>query len=289
MQCLGEALSGPLISSLQAAGVISSSQPRGQARVDNYPPGTTHNPPLMQAGPVQYPLYVGGQYPGFGYPPLSVHHYPPTRGELSHPPHYHGGRSVPSGGLLDTDTQSPLRDKGYSYEPEDSLGLHPERDEDLDQPKGEEISDELSSFLKESVAKPATNVQKKKLVEKYPIPKVKELIPPKMDMPMRLLVPKEVTTHDQWLLKMQATSYASAGPLISLLESIAEEGELDTAQISEMLPYPSWETAMLASLRREGAKFFWESIPNLATWPTRTLNPQRFSSEKEQLIASKRE
>ena len=189
----------------------------------------------MQAGPVQYPPYAGGQYPGFGYPQLSVHHYPPTRGELSHPPHHHGG---PSGDLLDTarsDTQSPLQDEGCSYEPEDSLSLHPERDEDLNQPKGGEVSDELASFLKESVAKPATNVQKKKLVEIYPLPKVKELIPPKMDMPMRLLVPKEVTTHDQWLLKIQTTSYKAAGPLISLLESIEEEGELDTAQISEML------------------------------------------------------
>jgi len=153
-------------------------------------------------------------------------------------PHFQMGRSAPSSDVSDTaqsDSQPSLRDDGSSLDPDDPLSLHPERDDDLDQPFGGEVNEELASFLKESVAKPATNIQKKRLVGKYPLPK--ELTPPKMDMPMRLLVPREVTMHDQWLVKMQATSYEAAGPLISLLNGIEGEEELDKTQVSELLKH----------------------------------------------------
>ena len=118
---------------------------------------------------------------------------------------------------------------------EDEVSLHPEWDEDFDPPQGGEVSNELASFLKESVLKPATNTLRKQWTEKHPIPRVQELIPPKMDMPMRLLVSKEVSSHDQWLKKMQTTAYEAAGPLIHLLSDLEEGKEMETDEVKEAL------------------------------------------------------
>ena len=57
------------------------------------------------------------------------------------------------------------------------------------------------------MAKPASNAQRKKWLEKYPLPGVTEFSSPKLDMTMRLLVSKEVSAHYQWLKKVQAISY----------------------------------------------------------------------------------
>ena len=226
MKCLGEALSGPLISSLQAAGAIpSSSQPRG---LGGYQSGTALFQPSAQAGPTQF-----FQHPGFGgYPPYPQP-FPP--GEIF--PQHQARRSALLGECSDADTLSlPDNRRANSLESDDQVSLHPGWDEDLDPPQSGEVSDELASFLKDSVLKPATNTQKKQWIDKCPIPKVQELRPPRMDMPMRLLVSKEISSHDQWLKKMQTTAYEAAGPLIHLLSNLEEEEEeMDTDKVKETL------------------------------------------------------
>ena len=51
---------------------------------------------------------------------------------------------------------------------------------------------------------PLTNQQRKKALEKYQLPNISELRPPKLDMTMKLLVGKSVGSHDSWWQKMQA-------------------------------------------------------------------------------------
>ena len=95
-----------------------------------------------------------------------------------------------------------------------------------------EVSDEVVSFLKDSVLKLATNAQKQ-WIDKRPIPKIQELRPRRIDMPMRLLVSKKISSHNQWLKKMQ-TTYEAAGPLIHLSNLEVKE-EMDTDQVKETL------------------------------------------------------
>lgn len=116
---------------------------------------------------------------------------------------------------------------------DDQVSIHPEYDEEIDSLQGGEVSEELASFLKESVKKPASNAQKQ--TDKHPLPKVQELLPPKLDMPMRLLVSKEISSHDLWLKKMQAMTYEAAGPLIHLLKSLEEDDELDIDMVKDTL------------------------------------------------------
>ena len=144
---------------------------------------------------------------------------PPTQGGFLHPPHFQSGRSAHSDTACSDAQSSRVEDEySYSYDLDDSFS------DDLDPPNGEEVREQLASFLKESVAKPTTNVARKKMVEKL-------RSRTKMDMPMQLLVPKEDTTHEQWLSKMQNTAYESAGPLIAILKGLEEDRELDNSEI----------------------------------------------------------
>ena len=51
-----------------------------------------------------------------------------------------------------------------------------------------------------------------------------------MDMPMRLLVSKEISSHDLWLKKKLSMAYEVAGPLIHLLTYLEEEEEIDAVK-----------------------------------------------------------
>ena len=222
MQRLGDALSGPLISSLQAAGALpSSSQPRG---LGGFPACRAYPQPPTQAGPAQFFPHPGfSQYDGYSAYPQFI---PPMRNT-----HSHDYRR--SALLSDSDTLSQSEEG--SLDPDDQLRVHPDWDEDIDLPLRGTVSEDIASFLKETVSKPATNAQRKEWIEKHSLPKVPELAPPKMDMTMRLLVSKDISSHDQWLKKMQTTTYEAAGPLIHLLSSLEGEEEMDTDRVKEAL------------------------------------------------------
>ena len=85
---------------------------------------------------------------------------------------------------------SSLNDQGPidSEVLDDQVSIHPEYDEEIDSIQGREVSEELASFLKESVKRPASNAQNKQWTDKHPLPEVQELLPTKLDIPMRLLV-----------------------------------------------------------------------------------------------------
>ncbi len=102
----------------------------------------------------------------------------------------------------------------------DTLSLHPDWDIELEPGQGS-IDEGLKSFVKQCVQSPLTNQQRKKALEKYPLPNVSELRPPKLDMTMKLLVGKSVSSHDGWLQKMQALCLDAYAPLLNLLNAQA--------------------------------------------------------------------
>lgn len=180
MKSLGEALSGPIITSLQSAGLIPSSQPRGHVGHWALPIVTRPHRQVLRSTL----LWVSVLYT------YTDEFIPQT--------YFQSGRSAHPD-ITHSDTQSSRDEDECYYEGDDSFSIHPERDDNLDPTGGEE---KLACFLRESVAHAA----RKKLVEKHPLSKLQELRPLKMDMPMCLLVPKEVVIHDQWLSKMQITA-----------------------------------------------------------------------------------
>ena len=68
---------------------------------------------------------------------------------------------------------------------------------------------------------PLTNQQRKKALDKYPLPNIPDLRPPKLDMTMKLLVGKSICAHDSWLQKMQALCLDAYAPLLNLLNEQA--------------------------------------------------------------------
>jgi len=50
------------------------------------------------------------------------------------------------------------------------------------------VDDQLEAILKQCVGSSLTNQQVKKALEKYPLPAMGELRPPKLDMTLKLLV-----------------------------------------------------------------------------------------------------
>jgi len=83
------------------------------------------------------------------------------------------------------------------------MSLHPDWDIDLE-PSQSLVDDQLEAFLKQCVESPLTDQQRKKALEKYPLPAIAELRPPNPDMTLKLLVSKPVTTHDGWLQKLHS-------------------------------------------------------------------------------------
>ena len=104
----------------------------------------------------------------------------------------------------------------------DSLSLHPDPDRDLEIRSGT-VSDKVKTLVQESVKAPLSNQQRKRALESFPLPKVEELRPPRLDTTLKLLIPKSTTSHDTWLQKMQALSVDAYAPIIVLLNE-QEEG-----------------------------------------------------------------
>ena len=77
---------------------------------------------------------------------------------------------------------------------------------------------EVMKLLAESLAKPLSNKARVSLAKHFPTPS--SLRPSRLDTPMRLLVSKQVVSHDRFLQKLQALSTDGAGPLVSLLNRI---------------------------------------------------------------------
>ena len=75
------------------------------------------------------------------------------------------------------------------------MALHPDWDIDLGPGQGL-VSDQLKAFRKQCEESPLTNQQRKKALEKYPLPAIAELRPPKLDMTVKILVSKPVSAHD---------------------------------------------------------------------------------------------
>ena len=66
-------------------------------------------------------------------------------------------------------------------EGEDTLSLYPDWDIDLELGEGV-VDDQVKAFTQQCVGSPLTNQQRKKALEKYPLPSVPGFKPPKLDM-----------------------------------------------------------------------------------------------------------
>ena len=180
--------------------------------------------PPTQTGPAQFFYFLEFLgHDGYSVLPQLV---PPLRDV-----HSHGYQR--SALLYDTDTLSQSEEGSLDHD--NQLRIHLDWDEDIDPPLKGAVSEDIASFLKETVKKSSTNTWRKQWVEKCSLPKVQEVIHPKMDMPMRLLVSKEICPHDQWLKKLQTTAYETAGPLIHLLSCLEGEEEIDTDGVKDTL------------------------------------------------------
>jgi len=96
------------------------------------------------------------------------------------------------------------------------------------------VSEELTSFLQQCVRKPLSNQQRKKSLEKYPLPDTEELRPPKLDMTLKLLISKATGSHDGWLQKIQALCLDAYAPIIAILEE-QEHNEVTTEELQSAL------------------------------------------------------
>ena len=63
---------------------------------------------------------------------------------------------------------------------DETLQLHSPVDDDLEQNLQGEVEDSVASFIKHCVSTPATNQDQRKWVDKFPLPKMEEVIPPKL-------------------------------------------------------------------------------------------------------------
>ena len=72
------------------------------------------------------------------------------------------------------------------------MSLCPDWDIDLGPGQGL-VNDQLEAFLEGSSL---TNQQRRKALEKYPLPAIAELRPPKLDMTLKIHVSKPVSAHD---------------------------------------------------------------------------------------------
>ena len=99
------------------------------------------------------------------------------------------------------------------------------------------IDEGLKSFIKQCVQSLLTNQQRKKALEKYPLPNVSELRPPKLDMTMKLLVGKSVSSHDGWLQEMQALCLDAYAPLLNLLNEQASGTQPSVEDTSSAVKY----------------------------------------------------
>ena len=75
------------------------------------------------------------------------------------------------------------------------MSLHPDWDIGLG-PGQCLVNDQTEAFLKQCVGSPLTNQQRKKALEKYPLPAIAELRPPKLDMTLKILMSKPASAHD---------------------------------------------------------------------------------------------
>ena len=272
MSTLGSALAGPIMESLRAAGVIAAP---GQPRMHQVA-GSVQQPPWPSYAPehagfqtrapcsshLQIPMY--DSLPMCGYtaqppPPRPTHpNVGPTPPSDPMPQQQMGPGPSDSGpsqpGSSRQSCSSVMEDE--EEEEGEDLQLHPGWDDELEQAGEGEVDDTIATFVRECVAKPASNQQRKKWIDAYPLPKLQEISLPQMDMTLRLLVSKEVLSHDLWLKKLQALSMDAAGPLIHLLQQQVEGPHADpevTTAVKQALSLMGNFFARLTKERRRKA------------------------------------
>ena len=245
MSSLGTALAGPIVASLQAVGVVPQhpGQPRGwtpqQGPQGNSPfymgPHTTR-----QGGSVSTPaLYGNGPHPFWQpdptrawFPPNSLSgNWGPTGHQHVHTPPPMFSHEEPSG---PSRPLSQEQEEEEDMEREAPLELHPAFDEELEQNLQGRVEDSVSSFVKQCVSEPASNQERRKWAERYPLPKMEDVVPPKLDMTMRLLTSckKEIASHDIFLRKLQTLSMDAAGPLIALINDQASGSQPSSEEVA---------------------------------------------------------
>ena len=179
-----------------------------------FPPGNQYAWPR-----VPYSQGLGGSIP-LGLP----HHRspfarlgPPDEGHQSHVAQGSEPSSSSSRPKSVVSAYTEEEDEGEEEEEgEDTISLHPDWDIELEPGRGS-IEESLKTFVRQCVKSPLTNQQRKKALDKHPLPEVAELRPPKVDMTMKLLVGKPTSSHDGWLQKMLALCMDANAPLLVLL------------------------------------------------------------------------
>ena len=244
MNVLGSALADQVVGALQAQGLVPSQDQLFGGQPAMQPSGHPYH--MMGrgfGGPI--PAHAQMRQPGYGMapfpPPPDQHAWSgPYQGQFVRPnPSRFGSpfdrlgppdqsqpstsqalRSDSGSSSMAASVTSEAREEEGEGEDGDTLSLRPDWDIDLEPGQGS-IDEGLKSFVKQCVQSPLTNQQRKKALEKYPLPNVSELRPPKLDMTMKLLVGKSVSSHDGWLQKMQALCLDAYAPLLNLLNEQA--------------------------------------------------------------------
>ena len=268
MNVLGSALAGQVVGALKAQGLLSvPAQPPpthgGQPalRSDEHPyhmmgprfddpiqfrrpahasTGYGMAPPFFPPpGPAPYgwhaPVYTQGpSHAGFDSPfdRLGPPSHARTESRVvygSDPGSSHSSRPGSSSCLSEAGEEEGEEEE--EEEEGDAISLHPDWDIDLEPGRGL-IDENLKTFVKQCVQSPLTNQQRKKALDKYPLPDVTELRPPKLDMTMKLLVGKPVSSHDGWLQKMQALCTDAYAPLLAILNESKSDNQPTADEMS---------------------------------------------------------
>ena len=260
MNVLGSALADQVVGALQAQGLVPSQdqlfggqpamQPRGHpyhmmgrgfggpipAHAQMQQPGygmAPFLPPPDQyawSGPHQGQSFVRPNLSSFGSPFDRLG--PPNQPQSSSRAlRSDSGSSSSRAASLTSEVREEQGEEQGEGEDGDIISLHPDWDIELEPGQGS-IDEGLKSFVKQCVQSPLTNQQRKKALEKYPLPNVSELRPPKLDMTMKLLVGKSVSSHDGWLQKIQALCLDAYAPLLNLLNEQASGGQPSVEDMS---------------------------------------------------------
>ena len=130
---------------------------------------------------------------------LFAHLGPPDQGHQSHVAQGSEPSSSSSRPKSVVSAYTEEEDKGEEEDGKDKISFHPDWDIELEPGRGS-IEESLKTFVQQCVKSPLTNQQRKKALDKYPLPEVAELRPPKLGMTMKLLVGKPISSHG-WLRK----------------------------------------------------------------------------------------
>ena len=228
ISALSSALAGPLAASLKDAGVFG---PRAREDSSSHHGSEHVAGPSRQAVAGPSPFYVSPGGYNAAFASRAPYYFP--WGEPYPPPHpslwssaplrdsVHSTASSSEASVADPVPYQPAAEPGPSCQPrsrapidpvesassdeDDMMELHPsEGDDDLFPALSDTVEPcrKVAELMEKAFSSPMTNKERTGVVKKFPVPST--LKPARLDPAMRLLVGKQVTSHDRFLQKLQA-------------------------------------------------------------------------------------